>query len=73
MQYVFLSVLAALAFVLSASVFFTRRLIRAVALFALVALASAVIFAVEGQAFVGILQIVVFIGGISTYFMLSFD
>ncbi|MEM3781600.1 MAG: NADH-quinone oxidoreductase subunit J [Candidatus Micrarchaeaceae archaeon] len=73
MLYLFALIFSVLAFLFSASVFFTRSLIRQVALFALVALASSAIFAAEGQELVGVLQIIVFVGGISTYFMLSFD
>ncbi|MGC8676307.1 MAG: NADH-quinone oxidoreductase subunit J [Candidatus Micrarchaeia archaeon] len=73
MLYVLLLVIAALVFAASAGVFFTKSLLRAVVLFALVATGSAILFALAGQSLAGVLQLVVFVGGISTYFVLSFS
>ncbi len=56
----------------SAGVFITRRLLRSVVLLAVLSIIIAVIFALLGQALIGILQLIIFIGGLSTFFIVAF-
>lgn len=53
------------------AVFLERKLIRAVIYLAFAAISSALIFLYLGQAFIAMLQILVFVGGLSTYLIVA--
>jgi len=54
------------------SMFFVKKLLHAAVLLALVSIGSAIMFALTGSALVGIFQLLVFVGGLSTYFIVAF-
>ncbi|MCL5427859.1 MAG: hypothetical protein M1321_01620 [Candidatus Marsarchaeota archaeon] len=53
------------------AVFFQRSLMRAVVAITLSFLGSAVVFYMIGQGFIALLQLFVFVGGLSTYLMVA--
>ncbi len=53
------------------AVFFQRSLMRAVAALTVSFVGSAVIFYVIGQGFIALLQLLVFVGGLSTYLIVA--
>ncbi|MGC8671466.1 MAG: NADH-quinone oxidoreductase subunit J [Candidatus Micrarchaeia archaeon] len=56
----------------SLGIFLSRRLLRSVILLALAAIGSAALLAVIGEEIIAILQILIFVGGISTYMVVAF-
>ncbi len=56
----------------SLGIFISRRLLRSVILLALAAVGSAALLAIIGEELIAILQMLVFVGGISTYMIVSF-
>jgi len=54
------------------SMFFVKKLLHAAVLLALVSIGSAIMFALTGSALVGVFQLLVFVGGLSTYFIVAF-
>ncbi|MGC8547973.1 MAG: NADH-quinone oxidoreductase subunit J [Candidatus Micrarchaeia archaeon] len=56
----------------SLGIFLSRKLLRSVILLALAAIGSAALLAVIGEEIIAILQILIFVGGISTYMVVAF-
>jgi len=54
-----------------AAVFLERKLIRAVIYLAFAAISSALVLLYLGQAFIAMLQLLVFVGGLSTYLIVA--
>ena len=68
--YVFLA-LAALAVIASISIFLQKKLIHAVLSLAIAFVSSAFIFFLLGQTLMAVLQMLVFVGGLSTYLIVA--
>lgn len=71
-MYVLIYAFAFLALCCSALLFIAKSMVRAVVLFALSALFSAGLMVAINQELIAILQIFIFVGGLSTYFVVSF-
>ncbi|MGC8629023.1 MAG: hypothetical protein ACP5T4_02320 [Candidatus Micrarchaeia archaeon] len=56
----------------SIGMFFTTKLLRSVILLALVVVSSAILFDIMGQEIIAVLQLLIFVGGLSTYFIVAF-
>ncbi len=68
--YVFLA-LAAFAVISSISIFMQKKLIHAVLSLSFAFVASALIFFLLGQTLIAVLQMLVFVGGLSTYLIVA--
>ena len=68
--YVFIA-LAALAVIAAISIFLQKRLIHAVLSLAFAFVSSSLIFFLLGQTLIAILQMLVFVGGLSTYLIVA--
>ena len=68
--YVFIA-LAALAVIASIFIFLQKRLIHAVLFLAIVFVSSSIIFLLLGQTLIAVLQMLIFVGGLSTYLIVA--
>ena len=68
---IFIIVIAGLTICGGLLVFLSKRLIHAVLALTFVFIGSALVFAVLGEAFIALLQLFVFVGGLSTYLIVA--
>ena len=67
----YMLIVAALALTGGLSVFLSRRLLHAVLALTFVFIGSAIVFAFLGEVFIALIQLFVFVGGLSTYLIVA--